>query len=157
MEIDRIDLRILKCLQKNARLTNVELSERVNLSASQCHRRIKKMEDGGLIQRYAAIIDLPTAGLDVIAMVNVTLERHHGKMISDFVQSIQGYPEILECWTVPGDSDYLLRIAAPDLKAFSRFIMDVLTPLPPVSTVKSRILLDELKAVRELPLEHLVQ
>ncbi len=157
MELDKIDLSILRCLQENARLTNVQLSEQVNLSPSQCHRRIRKMEDEGLIQGYAAIIDLATAGLDVVALVNVTLEKHQGRAVTEFIKATKDHSEILECWTVPGDSDYLLRVVAPDLKAFSRFIMDVLTALPLVSTVKSRILLDELKAERKIPLEHLLK
>jgi Lrp/AsnC family leucine-responsive transcriptional regulator len=155
MLLDAMDIRILECVQEDARLTNVEMSQKVNLSATQCHRRLKRMEEQGLIDRYSAILDMTAIGLDVMAMVNVTLESHHENPARSFVREIQRLPEILECWSVAGDADYQLRVAATDLKAFSKFIMDSLMPLPMVASVRSRILLEEVKRSRALPLDHL--
>ena len=157
MSLDRMDISILECVQEDARLTNVQLSERVNLSATQCHRRLKRMEEQGYIKRYGAVLDMTALGLDVTAMVNVTLESHHEDPARSFVREIQRLPEIMECWSVAGDSDYQLRVVATDLKAFSRFIMDSLMPLPMVTSVRSRILLEEVKGAGGLPLNHLIK
>ena len=157
MILDRLDINILEHIQTDARLTNVEMSERVNLSATQCHRRLKRLEEQGYVKRYGAVLDMTAVGLDVVAMVNVTLESHHENPARSFVREIQRLPEILECWSVAGDADYQLRVAATDLKAFSRFIMDKLMPLPMVTSVKSRILLEEVKGPGALPLDHLLK
>ncbi|RED54085.1 Lrp/AsnC family leucine-responsive transcriptional regulator [Aestuariispira insulae] len=149
------DLRLLNALQENARATNVELSEAVNLSPSQCYRRLKRLEEKGYIKRYAAQLSRRAVGLDVMAFVSVTLEKHGEDPARAFNSAVQRFPEILECWAVSGESDYLLRVVSTDLRTFSNFLMRDLLGLPMVSGVKSTILLEEEKSTTAYPLGHL--
>jgi len=150
---DGYDLAILRAVQRDGRLTNVALSEAVNLSPSQCSRRLARLEREGVIRGYHAQLAPGAVGLDVVAFVSVTLEKHRSNSAAAFHEAIAGRPEILDCWSVTGDADYLLRVVAPDLKRFSRFLMDRLMTLPGVSHVRSSIALDEIKSTTELPLD----
>ena len=150
--IDGFDRQILAALQQDGRLTNVQLSERVHLSPSQCQRRVKRLEEAGVIARYVALVDPEAVGLDVSAFVHVSLDRHGEEPARAFAQAIARYPEILECWSVSGEADYLVRITASDLKAFSHFLMNDLLSLPMVSGVRSTIQLETLKSTTALPL-----
>ncbi len=152
IKFDAMDRRLLQALQMNGRLSNVELSTRIHLSASQCQRRLKRLEEAGIIRRYVALLDNEKLGLGVMAMVNVTLEKHGQDPAGAFHQVIKEEPAILECWAVSGDSDYLLRVVAADLKSFSDFLMQRLLGLPMVAGVRSTILMQELKATTALPL-----
>ena len=151
--LDTMDIKILACLQDNARLTNVELSKLVNLSPSQCHRRIRQLEESGVVRRYVTLLNPAAVGLGVQAIVNVALVRHNENAANSFREAIQRLPEILECHTASGDADYVLRVVAEDLKSFSDFLMTKLLPMPIVNQVKSSILLDELKSTTALPLD----
>lgn len=153
MRFDAMDLKILSSLQANARLSNVELSEQVHLSASQCYRRLKRMEDAGIVRGYTALLEPEALGFGVMAHVNVSLEKHGDNPVQAFSAAIHEYPEVLECHAVSGDADYVLRVVAPDLKAFSDFLMHRLLALPFIATVRSSIFLDELKNTTELPLQ----
>lgn len=153
--LDAADVRLLDCLQRQARLSNVELSERVGLSASQCYRRLRRLEEAGLIGGYVALLDREKLGLGVMAFVNVTLEKHGEHPAQAFREAVLDEPEILECYAVSGEADYLLRVVAADLKAFSDFLLHRLMRLPMVANVRSSILLDELKATSALPLRRL--
>lgn len=155
VQLEPQDLRILNALQKNARLTNVELSELVNLSPSQCYRRLKRLEEKGFIKDYAAIVSRRAVGLDVMAFVSVTLDKHGEDPARAFNEAVNRFPDILECWAVSGDSDYLLRVVSTDLRSFSNFLMRDLLGLPMVAGVKSTILLEEEKNTTALPLDHL--
>ncbi len=155
IQLDAADVRLLECLQRRARLSNVELSEQVHLSASQCYRRLRRLEEGGVVRGYVALLEREPLGLGVMAFVNVTLEKHGESPAQDFDKAVQDYPEIMECYAVSGEADYLLRVVAPDLKAFSDFLMHRLMRLPMVANVRSSILLDELKATTALPLRGL--
>lgn len=155
MQIDAMDLKILSSLQGNARLSNVELSEQVNLSASQCYRRLKSMEDKGIVRGYTAVLEPGVLGFGVMAHVNVSLEKHGDNPVQAFSAAIHEYPEVLECHAVSGDADYVLRVVAPDLKAFSDFLMHRLLVLPFIATVRSSIFLDELKNTTALPLQNI--
>lgn len=156
LNLDATDLRILEYLQSQARLSNVELSERVRRSPSQCYRRLRRLEESGVVRGYAALLDRERLGLGVMAFVSVALEKHGEHPARAFHQAVQDYPEILECYAVSGEADYLLRVVAPDLKAFSDFLMHRLMRLPVVANVRSSILLDELKATTALPLRQLL-
>ncbi len=151
-DLDSIDLRLLAALQDNARLSHVELAEQVYLSASQCQRRLKKLEQQGVIRCYAALLDRDKLGLGVMAFVNVTLEKHGENPARDFRQVIAHEEAILECWSVSGDADYLLRVVARDLKGFSDFLMYRLLRMPMVANVRSSILLEPIKYTTALPL-----
>ena len=155
IQLDAADVRLLECLQRRARLSNVELSEQVHLSASQCYRRLRRLEEGGVVRGYVALLEREPLGLGVMAFVNVTLEKHGESPAQAFNEAVQDDPEILECYAVSGEADYLLRVVAPDLKAFSDFLMHRLMRLPMVANVRSSILLDELKATTALPLRGL--
>lgn len=150
--IDPTDRRILQALQENARLSHVELSERVHLSASQCHRRLRKLEEDGVIEGYGARLDPERVGLGVTAFVSVSLGQHGENPAERFAAAIASIPEVLECYSVTGESDYLLRVIAPDLKSFSEFLMHRLMAVPGVTGVKSSIALECLKRSSALPL-----
>ncbi len=150
--LDRLDRRILACLQENARISHVELSERVNLSASQCQRRVKRLEDSGVIEGYGARVSAEAVGLGLTAFVSVTLGKHGENPAARFAEAIRLIPDILECHAVTGEADYLLRVSAPDLKAFSTFLLHRLMSLPGVAAVKSSVALEPIKTATGLPL-----
>lgn len=149
---DRIDLKILAFLQEHGRASNLELAEAVNLSASQCHRRHKRLEELGVITRYETRLAPESLGLGVVAFVHVAMEKGHFANIRKFTESVRALPEVLECFSVTGDFDYVLKIVARDLKAMSQFLMDTLIPLPGVANVRSSVCLDQIKSTGSLPL-----
>lgn len=152
IDIDAYDLNILRALQGDARLSNVALSERVNLSPSQCSRRLQRLEHDGVIAGYTVRLNQAALGLDVIALVNVTLERQGEAPAARFHDAIRAMPEVLECLLVTGDADYQLRVIAPTLQAFSGFVLDRLMKLPGVAAIRSSIVLDAVKPMGPLPL-----
>jgi len=157
MVTDKYDLQILDTLQRTGRCTSVELAELVHLSASQCQRRMKKLEDGGLIKQYVALLDARSLGLEVEAIVSVTLSSQGGNPAEQFRQVIAQHPEILECHAVTGEEDYVLKVITHNLKEFSDFLMEHLMSLPIVASVRSNVLLQELKSTTALPLNNLIQ
>ena len=153
IELDAFDRRLLQALQNNSRLTSLELAERVRLSASQCQRRMKKLEDAGVIERYTAVLNRAKTGFAVMAIITVRLEKHGRFPSQEFKEAIDRYPQILECWATTGDCDYILKVVTRDLNTFTVFLMDELLGLPIVASVKSSILLRQLKATTALPLD----
>lgn len=153
IELDAFDRRLLQALQNNSRLTSLELAERVRLSASQCQRRMKKLEDAGVIERYTAVLNRAKTGFEVMAVITVRLEKHGRFPSQEFKEAIDRYPQILECWATTGDCDYILKVVTRDLNTFTVFLMDELLGLPIVASVKSSILLRQLKATTALPLD----
>ncbi len=152
IEVDRYDRRLLRALQEDGRLTHVELAGKVRLSPSQCSRRLRKLESLGVIRGYAALLDRHKLGLGLMSFVSVSLEQHGRSPASAFGEAVLDYPYVLECWAVSGDSDYLMRVVAPDLESFSNFLLNDLLSLPMVRSVHSSILLRELKSTGVLPL-----
>jgi len=157
MTLDKYDLQILDALQHTGRSTSVELAELVHLSASQCQRRMKKLEDSGLIKQYVALLDAHSLGLEIEAIVSVTLSSQGGNPAEQFRQVIAQHPEILECHAVTGEEDYVLKVITHNLKEFSDFLMEHLMSLPIVASVRSNVLLQELKSTTALPLKNLIQ
>jgi Lrp/AsnC family leucine-responsive transcriptional regulator len=150
--LDRTDWRILELLQRDGRLSNVELAERVSLSPSPCLRRLRALEEGGMIRQYVALLDPTKVGLGLLAYVSVSLEKR-GKMASEaFAKAVLGWPEVVSCFAMTGDMDYLLRVQAADLEQFSRFMMDRLLKLTSVVDVKSTVVLETIKDTTALPL-----
>jgi len=147
-----IDRRILMQLQENARLTNVELAERINLSPSPCLRRNRNLEKDGIIKGYVALVDQNRVGLPVSVFVNVTLERQIEKNLEVFEETIRERPEVMECYLMTGDADYLLRVVAADLAAYERFLLDHLTRVPGVSSIKSSFALKQVVYKTALPI-----
>lgn len=155
--IDRYDLALLDALQRNGNATNAALGDAVHLSASQISRRLQRLADTGIVSGYAALLDPAAIGLGVTAFAHVTLERH-GKAHSDaFENAATAMPEVMDCFSVSGDADYLLRLIAPDLPAFSELMMKRVLRLPGVAHIKTNIALQKVKQTHVLPLEHLTQ
>ena len=149
---DRIDLKMLRFLQENGRASNLELAEAINLSASQCHRRHRRLEELGVITGYETRLDAAALGLGVVAFVHVAMEKGQIANIRKFTDAIRALPEVLECFSVTGDFDYVIKLVACDLKALSQFLMDTLMVLPSVSNVRSSVCLDQIKNTGALPL-----
>ena len=156
VKLDRYDYKILHHLQQDARLSNVALSERVSLSPSQCGRRLQQLETLGVITGYRAVINTQALGLDVVALINITLEKHQENTAVAFERAVQDRPEITECLLITGDGDYELRVITPNLQSLSRFISEHLMKMPGVSSIKSNIQLSQIKAASTLPLETMV-
>lgn len=149
--LDKTDLRLLSALQKNAHLTAQELSERLNLSASQAGRRRQRLEAEGYIQGYIARLDPRKLGLNVQGFVQVHLGTHRPDSAQGFSQLINTRAEIVSAWTMTGDADYLLRVYCDDLPHLNQLIHEVLLPHPAVSRVHSQIVMDQLKRDGPLP------
>jgi len=152
LDMDRIDRRLLAHLQLNGRASNLELAQAVGLSPAQCHRRHRRLEEQGYIAGYAARLDAVRLNLGVIAFIDVAMEKGHIRDLKKFTDVIVDLPEILECYSVTGDFDYVIKVVARDLKSLSTFLMEKLMRLPGVNSVRSSICLDELKCTTALPL-----
>ena len=154
-KLDMIDLNIINNLQKNARISNIELSEKVNISPSACLRRVRELENKGVIKGYVSLIESSTLELGVNVMVNVKLERQVEKALESFEKAIQEWSEVMETYLMTGDSDYYLRIVVKDLPAYEKFLMEKLTKLPGVASIKSSFALKEIVHRTALPMDHL--
>ncbi|MDB5842038.1 MAG: Leucineresponsive regulatory protein [Herminiimonas sp.] len=152
-KLDRYDVILLRTLQENGRASNVELSEKASLSAPQCYRRVRRLETEGIIRGYAAQVAPPAIGLDVVAFVSLTIDREQFKKVREMEKAIRQFPEILECYTISGDFDYLLKVVATDLKSLSNFLTDRLMQVPGVSGVRSSVCLEEIKPPSPLPVK----
>ena len=154
MRIDDLDDRdraILRALMEDGRLTNVELAEKVHLSPSACLRRVRTLEESGLIQGYVMLLDPVAAGLAGAAYVSVTLEQQGRAILDRFESQVRRHPEIIECYLLAGAADYLLRVAFRDARDFERIHTDILTQLPGVSRVQSTLTLRTVKKTTALP------
>jgi Lrp/AsnC family leucine-responsive transcriptional regulator len=149
--LDIFDRRLLAALQADARQSNVALADSVHLSPSQCSRRLQALEARGIIRGYHADIAPEAIGLGVTAFVTVTLEKHGESQARAFHDAVRAVPEILECLLVTGDGDYLLRVIAPDLPAFSHLLTERLMVLPGVANLRSSIALQAVKPPAPLP------
>ncbi|GLS14695.1 Lrp/AsnC family transcriptional regulator [Hydrogenophaga electricum] len=151
--LDRLDRRLLAALQANGRISNQELAQTVHLSPAQSNRRHRRLENAGYIRGYEARLDPQRLGLGVMAFVHVSMERGQHRELVKFQRTVGKMPEVLECYAVTGDFDYVCKVVARDLKALSDFLLRTLAQLPGVSSVRSSICLDELKCTTALPLE----
>jgi Lrp/AsnC family transcriptional regulator, leucine-responsive regulatory protein len=156
LTLDRTDLRILDVLQREGRITNAELAERVRLSPSPCLRRLQRLEQSGVIAGYSAYLDPKRVGLGLQAFVRVQLEEHDAAAIARFVERVGSWAEVIECHALTGDMDYLLHVHVQDLDHFSRFLLDNLLASG-VSDVNSSFVLRTVKHTRVLPLDHLAR
>lgn len=153
-KLDVYDLRLLSALQSEGRSPNAALAERVGLSASQVSRRLARLEDDGVVERYAALLRPEAIGLTVLAFSAVSLERQAEQMDA-FEAAVTRFPEIQECFSVTGEADFMLRIVARDLKAFADFLSQHLLRVPGVRAVRSSIVLHRIKQTTALPLPEL--
>jgi len=152
IDIDKIDRQILAELQLDARIANVALAERVGLSPSPCLRRVKRLEATGIIRRYSAVVDPARVGLGLSCFISVTLERTVEQALEVFETAIVERPEILECWPITGEADFLLKIVTADLGAYERLMRDHLLRIPGISSTKTSFLLTPVKNETALPL-----
>ncbi|MBW8184602.1 Lrp/AsnC family transcriptional regulator [Shewanella nanhaiensis] len=153
LQLDKIDLAILKLLQGQGKLSNQELAERVGLSASPCSRRVKAMEESGYIAGYATLLSAEHFNLSLTAYVQVRLEKHSQAILDSFEEKITQYDEVQECCLLTGsDADYQLKVLIADMKEFKTFLLEKLTTDPHISGVKSSFVLKQVKSKTSIPL-----
>ncbi|MSQ86569.1 MAG: Lrp/AsnC family transcriptional regulator [Alphaproteobacteria bacterium] len=150
--LDDTDIRLLRILQENARLSNVELAERVGLSASPCLRRMRQLEDSGVIKGYMTLIDQNVIGLPVSVFISVTLKEQSERALDEFEGRIRALPEVMECYLMTGTADYLLRVVTADLAAYERFLKEHLTRIPAIASIQSSFALKQVSFRTALPL-----
>lgn len=151
-DIDTIDYRILNELQANGKLSNVELATRVHLSPSACLARVRRLEDSGIISRYVTLLDANAAGLPISVFIQIRLERQVEMSLEKFEACMNDYPEVMECYLMTGDSDYLIRVVVADIQAIEKFIVNELSKIPGVANIKSSFALKQVKYKTALPL-----
>ncbi len=149
--MDAYDRNILKWLQDDGRMSNVELAERIHLSAPQTLRRVRTLEESGVIRRYAALVPPAAVGLEVTAFVSLSLDREQFRNVREVERNVIAFPEVIECHIISGDSDYLLKVVAASLKSLSLFLTDRLMQVPGVAGVRSMICMEEVKPQSSLP------
>ncbi len=145
MELDKTDLAILHYLQQDGRINNSDLADKIFLSASSCLRRVRALEESGLIASYCAVLNASAIGLEVDAFVQVTMRRDVEQWHENFSKEIQQWPEVVGCFIITGDANYLLRVRARNLKHYSAFVMDKLYKTSGVLDIRSNIVLQNLK------------
>jgi DNA-binding Lrp family transcriptional regulator len=152
MKLDEIDIKILHHLQREARISNVELSNRVGLSPAPCLRRVRALEEAGVIRKYVALLDPRALNLSVEVIVQVSLDRQVAERFQLFEDAIRDRPEVLECDVTTGPSDFLLRVVVKDVAAYEKFRRDFLSRIECVSSTNSSFALKQVKYFTELPL-----
>jgi Lrp/AsnC family transcriptional regulator len=152
VELDKADLRILEVLQHHGNLSAAEVAERVDMTTSTCWRRMTRLEESGVIKARVTLLDREKLGLDVTVFSRVKLVAHGRDSLGKFEQAVREHPEVLECYTLMGDTDFLLRIVVRDIKAYEAFFLDHLSKMPGVQSVHSSIALSTIKETTALPL-----
>jgi Lrp/AsnC family transcriptional regulator, leucine-responsive regulatory protein len=153
MELDDVDKSILRILQENGNLKNVDLAKAVNLSAPATHARVRRLEQEGYVRHYAAIVDREKAGYDLLCFIHVNIQLHQVEQVQTFRDAIREMPEVLECHHITGDADYLLKVVARNRQDLERFVVGRLTPVPGISRIHTSLVFTEVKATTVLPLE----
>ena len=152
MTMDRYDKLILEELQRDGRISNVQLANAVNLSESACLRRVRSLEESGMIDRYAALINQQKAGLSGNVFVHIGLQREGESELTAFEDAVKNIPEVMECYLMTGEFDYLLRVVVSDMADFERLHRDALTRLPGVARINSSVTIRTVQKKTELPL-----
>lgn len=156
MKLDRIDRRILQAMQANARISNLELAEAVGLSPTPCSRRVKRLEDSGIIRAHVTLLNQAMLGLKLTAYIGISMDRHTPDRFESFEAEVSRYPEVLSCAVVTGQSsDYLLKAVVPDMEYYERFLLGRLTRIEGVTGVHSSFELRRVVDRTNLPLEHI--
>ncbi|PXX43827.1 Lrp/AsnC family transcriptional regulator [Undibacterium pigrum] len=151
--MDVYDRSILRHLQQDGRMSNLNLAERIHLSAPQTLRRVRTLEEKGVIRAYVAQVAPEALGLGVMAFVNLSLDREQFRNVREVERQLKAFPEIIECHTISGDFDYILKVVASDLKSLSQFLTDTLMQVPGVASLRSMICMEEIKPVSGLPID----
>lgn len=150
--LDERDRLLLRLLQENSRISNAELARQLHLTAPGLQKRLKKLEDNGFIDRYVTLVNREALGLDLLCFAQVTLAHHQPECVGQFCERVQGLPEVLECHHLTGEFDYLLKVVVPDHQHLERLLSETITQIPGVDTVRTNIVLNEIKASTSLPL-----
>ena len=151
-DIDETDKTILRLLQADGRVSNAEIARRVGLSAPATHARIRRLEEDGVIRRYATLLDRETIGFDMVCFINVSLQLHQFDAIERFKDLVQDMPEVLECHHITGEFDYLLKAVFRNRAELQEFVVNKLTPIPGMAQISTSLVLIEIKATQELPI-----
>ena len=151
--IDQVDIAIMRALQADGNLSNVDLAHRINLSPPATHARLRRLEKEGFIRQYTAIIDREKTGYDLLCFIHVSLQMHQLEQVEGFRQWTRKMPEVLECHHITGEYDYLLKVTLRNRKDLERFVVDKLTPIPGVARIHTSLVLTEVKSTMSLPLE----
>lgn len=156
MKLDRTDRRILKLMQANGRISNLELADAVGLSPTPCSRRVKRLEESGIIESHVTLLNQSMLGLKLTAYIGISMDRHTPDRFEAFESEVTQYPEVMECSVVTGQSsDYLLRAVIPDMQYYEKFLLGRLTRIEGVTGVHSSFELRRVVQRTELPLEHI--
>ena len=153
MMLDRVDKSLLRALQLDGRLSNVQLAKKISLSPPATHSRLRRLEKGGYIRQYAAVIDREKAGYDLLCFIHISLQMHKVEQVEKFREATRRMPEVLECHHITGEYDYLLKVVLKNRKDLERFVVDKITPIPGVARIHTSLVLTEVKATMALPLE----
>jgi Lrp/AsnC family leucine-responsive transcriptional regulator len=151
-QLDGIDRKILTVLQKDGRLSIADIADKVGLSSSPCLRRIRFLEQAGVISRYVAVLDQQAVGLPVSVFVSIKLEKQREESLDQFAKAIARWPEVLECYLMTGPRDYLLRVVVADLAAYEHFLKQKLTRLDGIASIESSFALEQVKYTNVLPI-----
>lgn len=150
--IDSRDLQIVRALQEDGRLSNLDLAQRVNLSPSPCLRRVRLLEESGVIRGYSADVDPRAMGLHITAFIRITLTRHDREAVSRFESRVREIDDILDCHLLTGEADYLLRVVVPDLDAYEGFVRNRLHAIPGIGSITTSLVYGTVKSSRVFPL-----
>ena len=154
--LDKLDKRILQELQKNGSITNLELADKIGLSPSPCARRVKQLEDADIIDRQVTLLNASKLDLKLTALIQISMDRHTPDRFEVFEHKVKGYPEVIECLLITGQSaDYQLKVVVPDMEYYQEFLLNKITRIEGVSDVPSSFMLREVVISTELPHHHI--
>lgn len=158
MKLDRTDRRILALMQADGRISNLELADAVGLSPTPCSRRVKRLEESGVIERHVTLLNQSALGLKLTAIIGITMDRHTPERFENFEKTVKDYPEVMECAVVTGQAaDYLLRVVVPDMEYYEKFLLGRLTRIAGVTGVHSSFVLRQVIRRTELPLDYIAE
>lgn len=150
--LDKIDVKLLRILQRDSNLTTKEIAEKVNLSSTPVFERVRRLEKEGFIKRYVALLDAEKLDKNLCIMCNVRLKQHNGTLGREFMAAVNAIPEITECYNISGDFDYLLKIYVSDMKHYETFVLDTLGAIPSVGSLQSNFVMSVVKQTPEIPI-----
>jgi len=153
VSLDETDKAILRMLQADGRVSNAEVARRVGLSAPATHARVKRLEEAGVVRQYTTLLDREAIGFDMVCFINVSLQLHQYEAIERFKELVQDMPEVLECHHITGEFDYLLKAVFRNRDELQEFVVNKLTPIPGMAQINTSLVLIEIKATQELPIE----
>lgn len=156
MTLDKLDKRILQALQRDGSITNLELAEQIGLSPSPCARRVKQLEEAGIINKQVTLLNASQLDLKLTALIQISMDRHTPDRFEVFEKQVRSYPEVIECLLITGQSaDYQLKVVVPDMECYQEFLLSKITRIEGVTDVHSSFMLREVINTTELPLNHI--